>query len=1056
MPIVTTGSSCVHPFARASRVALTAAAVAAAGVLAGCPPQPPPLAKPPVVKEEPLPPDAPVVGSEPVSGGVYEPVGTKPLDAAALEKARLDRGGVFDRVKLKVVPPTTAPETQPAATVPAERSADATPPMAVKYYLQGRERFLQGANSEAMDQLEKSLQLDPEAFTVLRLMGRVCFAASQLARGSMYLERAHRLRPDDVETNYLLGRYWLERKDYDRAIYYLMRADDSPERQQTSTQTPLSAFYLARALQAGGYHLAAAKEFERFMSVASLPVPGYRYDRELSYLIDEQWASALAAAENFARVGEYAGALPHYEKAATEQPKDAFIASRTINALVHTGRAEAARERALALVAGSGGTDDAIKLLGWTYRVSGREGSVVDDLRARLASARRTGAGGGSEEDASLALTLSMTQEYLGKKADAFATLIGYLRDHPKNVDVLGRLLKRVDSAETFRAGLSRAGAAIAADRNLHGEVMKLFLPVAEMSPAAAFMKEGDSGAGRAASENFATAYLAAITARVQNAEPETIERLFSESLRQAADFAPARDGYVSWLLAQEKFPRATEIVQTAVSASPDDPGAWVMLVRAEAAQQRYLGALKLAQDAKRKFPANTDVRMELVNVYRLRGQDAEADAELNTLINEQPKNETAYRALINAMLLRNRRGGGGAGAMGPVVTLLARMNRELPNSRYAQVHSAMFFARGGRLEEAEGMFRRLQADTPDDPDVLIPLAQIRQALGHTAEAMSTLNAGLKSRPQPDLVRALATLYREDDKPAEALALTRRMTEENPDVEAFVTIHAAELTTQGKNAEALDVLKAAVKRFPRSEAMALALARQQADEDPAAAAQTLQAFIRTNGETTERLYALSHFQSSAGDMAVTTATLQRILAIMPDHIGANNDLGYFWVDEGIRIAEAEKMILKAVENEPNNPAFLDSIGWLYYKQGKFAEAAAQLNKAIGMPRGNQPDVLGHLGDALYRAGRKAEAVERWRQAFEMINMEEGAGGAGALSAQDKKTRTYLEKAIKAASGGDEPELSPLAEAHGPATQPGTDLGPTKSAGPAGTPATLPQ
>jgi len=722
---------------RGTRLALSIAVIAATGVLTGCPPQPPPLSTTRPAVGDLAGQDAPSLGTQPVTGGIYVPLedAAKPLDAAALEKARLDRASIYDHVKQKVAVPETRPAaTQPVAsaqsatTRPGEKSDDGTPPMAVKYYLQGRELFLQGANSEAMDRLEKALQLDPDAFTVLRLMGRVCFAASQLARGSMYLERAQRLRPQDVEANYLLGRYWLERKDYDRATYYLMQADDSPERLQTSTQTPLSAFYLARSYQAGGYHLAAAKEFERFITLASVPVPGYRYDRELSYLIDEEWTAALSAAENFVRVGEYVGALSHYQKAADAQPKDLFIASRQINALAHAGKLDAARERALTLVVSTnGGGEETIKLLAWTYRASGKEGQAIGDLRSRLAHS------GG--DDATLALTLSATQEYLGNREEAFATLRNYLREHPANMDVLKRLLKRVTTPEEFQAALAAAGAAVAADRSKHAEITREFISLTESSAGASFAKN----AVPLKQGNFASEYLAALTARAHNAEPSVIDGYFQQSIKQAADFAPARDAYVAWLLGQERFTQATQIVQNAVSANPNDPATWQLLVQAEAAQQRYLSALQLAQDARRKFPGNAEVRLQLASVYRLRGQENEADAELTSLITEQPKNEQAYEALINAMLLRTRRPGtAGAGAsQSSAVSVLAKMNRELPDSRYAQIHSAIFFARGGRLEEAELVLRRLQAESPEDPDVLIPLSQIRQLLDHVANAFA-------------------------------------------------------------------------------------------------------------------------------------------------------------------------------------------------------------------------------------------------------------------------------------------------------------------------------
>ncbi len=318
------------------------------------------------------------------------------------------------------------------------------PPLAVKYYLQGREKFLDGANTEAMEFLEKALQLDPDAFTVLRLMGRVCFASSQLARGSLYLQRAQQAHPTDVEVNYLLGRYWLERKDTNRAIYYLMQADESPEKSAASAQTPMVSFYLARSLQAAGYHKAAAAQYAAFLELAALPVPGYRYDRELNYLIDEPWATHLSIAENDVLVGDFAAALPEYREAAEENGTEVFIASRLVNAAVHLGKTDDARRAALEAVSVTKGADPALQLLAWVYRAQHREAQLVADLRSRL--------GVTNADDATAPLTLAVTLDYMGRKDAAFDTLAQYLSQHPNNLTVLERLLKRVDSPTTFSA----------------------------------------------------------------------------------------------------------------------------------------------------------------------------------------------------------------------------------------------------------------------------------------------------------------------------------------------------------------------------------------------------------------------------------------------------------------------------------------------------------------------------------------------------------------------------------------------------------------------------
>ena len=449
-----------------------------------------------------------MLGFEPVAKGVFVAIDRSvTLKDGAAQRARMTRREVLAAAKAVALSAGTQPALAPAveaATATGGGVAEARdaepPPLAVKYYLQGRAKFLEGSNSEAMAALEQALQLDPQGFTVLRLMGRVCFAASQLARGVMYLQRAVVLRPEDVEVNYLLGRYFLERNDNERAVYYLMQAEDSPMRQVTSIQTPLSAFYLGLALQQAGYHLAAAKEFEHFLEVSELPVPGYRYDAELSYLINMQWASQLSAAENYARVGEYRAALPRYKSASGARPDDAFITSRLVNALVHDGQAQAAQKAALSLLSATRGSEDAAKLLGWTYHAAGRDADLMRDLRGYLQSKGESD----SAQDQAAAITLASAQEFLGDKGGAMLTLSRYLDGHPVDMDVLGRMIKRADSDAGYMQAIQAAARTIAADRGKTEDVVRLWTAAAEGALGKAYIGgksrvslKGGGGGGR-------------------------------------------------------------------------------------------------------------------------------------------------------------------------------------------------------------------------------------------------------------------------------------------------------------------------------------------------------------------------------------------------------------------------------------------------------------------------------------------------------------------------------------------------------------------------------
>ncbi len=644
--------------------------------------------------------------------------------------------------------------------------------------------------------------------------------------------------------------------------------------------------------------------------------------------------------------------------------------------------------------------------------------------------------------DPSAVLTLAAAQDYLGKPADAFATLRSYLAAHPANMQVLGQLLKRVDSARTFQAALTAAAGALAADASLHDALLTLFEPAAHSPAAAAYLKSAPADPP----DNFTVAYLQAVTWQAQDASSPKIEADFHAALALAPNFAPARDAYIAWLLAREQFPKVTELVRQAVAESEGKPGearAWELLIQSETAQQRYLSALKLAQDGHTKFPNDPEIRMQLAAIYRLRGQDVQADLELQVITNDMPKYEPAYKALVNGILLQARQTGGGEATLNALATALAKMTRELPDSRFGQINAALIFARSGRLDESENMLRRLLVETPDDPEVLVPLAQVRQALGRNADAIATLANPLKEHTDPALVRALAALFIDQDRAADATELTLKAMQANPDEEVYAAIHAENLYSQEKQKEAIAALTAARKKFPHSAAIADLLANWQArNDDPDGAVLTLQAFMKENGDTAERLYSLAHYFSAADNDDASLAALQRVLAIMPDHTGANNDLGYFWADAGVHLEQAQKMIQKAVENEPENSAYQDSLGWALYKQGLFAQAVAALETAVAMPDGTEPEGVQHLGDALYRAGRAPEAIERWSQAQQMLTT------VRTPSKQEKKISDYLEKAIANAKAGKPVETSPLAEptAEDPARTR------DKSAGPATVPA----
>ncbi len=122
----------------------------------------------------------------------------------------------------------------------------------------------------------------------------------------------------------------------------------------------------------------------------------------------------------------------------------------------------------------------------------------------------------------------------------------------------------------------------------------------------------------------------------------------------------------------------------------------------------------------------------------------------------------------------------------------------------------------------------------------------------------------------------------------------------------------------------------------------------------------------------------------------------------PDQPGLNNDLGYILASHDRKLDEAEKMIRKAVEAEPENSSFLDSMAWVLFKQKKYKEAKEYMLKAVAQERGKNTELMEHLGDIQLALGDKAEAKKAY----------EAALAAVTFNYKDQARKPELEKKLK--------------------------------------------
>ncbi|MDD7910510.1 tetratricopeptide repeat protein [Pseudovibrio exalbescens] len=112
------------------------------------------------------------------------------------------------------------------------------------------------------------------------------------------------------------------------------------------------------------------------------------------------------------------------------------------------------------------------------------------------------------------------------------------------------------------------------------------------------------------------------------------------------------------------------------------------------------------------------------------------------------------------------------------------------------------------------------------------------------------------------------------------------------------------------------------------------------------------------------------------------ADFREVLELYPDQPMVLNYLGYSLVDRGLKLDEALEMIKTAVRLRPTDGYIVDSLGWVYYRLGRYEEAVSQLERAVSL-RPQDPIINDHLGDAYWKVGRKLEARFKWNHARDL-------------------------------------------------------------------------
>ena len=462
--------------------------------------------------------------------------------------------------------------------------------------------------------------------------------------------------------------------------------------------------------------------------------------------------------------------------------------------------------------------------------------------------------------------------------------------------------------------------------------------------------------------------------------------------------------------------PDRARAVLDEISGLADNPG--VLKIRAQADDRRGADA-EAAKDYDRwvrSDPGDRDAAASAIEFFESRRDFKRALQLLRGLRVVDPDN-----AMIGDRIALDRlRSGDFDGAEREARALSAAR----PEDRAARRTLASVLYQKGREEESVKMLRRLVEEDPDDPAAALTLALQLTSGGKDSEAVTILeNLSKKAAENPgktelrrEIDAQIASIrYRARDlAAAKRIAAASAIT--NDSVSDRLVGLLLQIARDEKNPqEGLDWAKKAAAAEPKNTDFAAALAEFQIRANLAQEGKATLAKLAGSGIASDVLAALDaeerlkNFTESArmasdavprfagnldllfrkgsalereGKLEEAAKAFLELLRARPDDAQTLNYLGYMYADKGIHLPEARKLIERAVQLEPQNGAYLDSLGWVRFRLNDLEGAKnALLRAAERMP--SDPTVQEHLGDIQAKLGRKAEAVALWRKSLSL-------------------------------------------------------------------------
>jgi tetratricopeptide (TPR) repeat protein len=463
-------------------------------------------------------------------------------------------------------------------------------------------------------------------------------------------------------------------------------------------------------------------------------------------------------------------------------------------------------------------------------------------------------------------------------------------------------------------------------------------------------------------------------------------------------------------LTRQDDYPQAIDILKDAVKANPK---ATEPLLQLAFIYTKYMHRVDQAIDYVNKAiaidPQNIDAYERLCEIALAAGDEKKAIQTLDRAASTKSDNAAFWARLgklYAAIVFKQDRT--------PKPEDIARVNDIFKKAaEHAGEDSkvvkdvADYYASTQQIKEAIPLYLRLLELEPDDTSAREKLATGFVLTNQRDKAIQMLEQIIKEHPekyQPyDLLAGLlddtARALERDKKSDQAKAAFAKAAA-NYEQSLIVNpgrpspyLHLAELLLGPlkEQDKAVKVLTEARQRFRQTPEILyyLAIALREAKHSQEAVATFEEALHEAEAGGAEIANARFYFDygaaaEQAGLYDKAADLFRKSIAVDPSNAAdAYNYLAYMWAEHNMHLDEAEQMIKLALQANPDNGAYIDTLGWLEFRQGKLEQALSDLERAAKKLTRDDPVVLEHIGDACAKLNKSAQALDAWQKALNL-------------------------------------------------------------------------